>query len=94
MLSHAKNVQICIKYALHEFTYFKIFATFIKWFEGYKAHCDSQKIPFYICEILSSGNDMCFVADIETYCPLAMSGTQFGKAQHILKTKLREVYSK
>lgn len=94
ILRHAKNAQIFIKYDLKESTSFDNFQLFWEWFEAYKKDCSTSKRPFSIYEILSTGKDICFVCDIEAYCPLNISDSDFQKAQFNLRKKFREVYGK
>ena len=94
MLRHAEKAQIFIKYDLKEFTSFDNFQLFWEWFERYKKDCSESKRPFAIYEILSTGKDMCFVCDIEVYCPLDISDSNFQKLQHNLRKEFRKVYGK
>lgn len=94
MLRHAENAEIFIKYADTEFTSFDNFALFLKWFENYMKCCAATKIPFTILEILRTGIDMCFICDIEVYCPLEMTDSVFQKVAYTLRKKFREVYGK
>lgn len=94
MLKGADNAQIFITFNLNRFTFFNKFGDFLVWFEEYRAYCYATNRPFYVCEILRTGNDMCFVADIETYCPLTLSDPELDKIQYTIKKTLREVYAK
>ncbi len=92
--AEAENPQIFITFNLNRFTFFNKFGHFLIWFEEYRSYCYSRNLPFYVCEILRTGNDMCFVADIETYCPLALSDPELDKTKFFIKKTLREVYAK
>ena len=94
MLRHARKAQILIKYDLKEFTFFDNVLLFWEWFERYKKDCSASKRPFAIYEILSTGKDMCFVCDIEVYCPLTISDSNFDKLQYNLRKEFRKVYGK
>ena len=94
MLSRAKNAQIFIKYHQYEFSFFDDLELYLEWFARYEVHCAKSKIPFAIYEILSTGKDMCFVCDIEVYCPMDISDSAFQKTQHALRKKFREVYGR
>lgn len=94
MLRHAENAQIFIKYADTEFTSFDNKNLFLEWFHNYRKFCAAAKIPFFILEILRTGVDMCFVCDIEVYCPLKMTDSTFRKVAHTLRQNFREAYGK
>lgn len=96
MLKHAEaeNPQIFLTFNLNRFTFFNKFGHFLIWFEEYRSYCYSRNLPFYVCEILRTGNDICFVADIETYCPLALSDPELDIIKYTIKKTFREVYAK
>lgn len=94
MFRHAKNAQILIKYDLYEFTFFDNFDFFLEWFQNYRHDCIKSKRPFAIYELLTTGKDMCFVCDIEVYCPLEIHETDFQQLQFTLRKNFREIYGR
>lgn len=98
MFDRAENAQIFIKYTPQLFTSFDSFHLFLEWFQKMKKVCERLNEPFEVYEVLSSGRRMCFVCDIEVYCPLSISDPDFDRVQYTLKRRfapsIRQVWGR
>lgn len=94
MFRQAQNAQIMIKYTPYLFTYFDNFHLFLEWFKKMRQVSKRLKKPFEVYELLTSGRHLCFVCDIEVYCPMSISKPDFDRIQYELKRRFTNVYYK
>lgn len=88
------DVAIYIKFDRFHFTWFESLDEFWVWYFRAQEECSRNKKAFPIFEILRTGRDMCFIADLEVYCPPETHWTQLYKIEYTIKNLFREAYGK
>eukprot|EP00903_Cladosiphon_okamuranus_P009645 g9178.t1 len=90
------DVAIYIKVMVDRFysTWFETFDEFWEWYFRAKEECGRNQRAFSVYEILRTGRDMCFIADLEVYCPPETHWTQLQKIEYTIKNLFREAYGK
>eukprot|EP00903_Cladosiphon_okamuranus_P018901 g17384.t1 len=97
MLSNAPpdgEVAIYIKFGKFHFTWFESLDEFWEWYFRAEKECRRKKQAFSVYEILRTGRDMCFIADLEVYCPPETQWAQLQKIEYNIKNLFREAYGK
>ena len=94
MLEHAAGAAIYIKFGKPEFTSFDSLDTFWDWYFRAQEECSRNKMAFPVYEMLRTGQDMCFIADLEVYCPPETHWTQLQKIEYTIKNLFRAAYGK
>jgi len=89
MLKSTKNQKIFIKHGAFSFSSFDNYDFFLKWFLEYKEKCSSKKSPFEIYELMRTGIDMCFAADVEVYVKPNLA---LGKRNKLVKFIMDDFY--
>ncbi|CAB1107648.1 unnamed protein product [Ectocarpus sp. CCAP 1310/34] len=90
------DVAIYIKVMVDRFyfTWFETFDEFWEWYFRAQEECNRNQRAFSVYEILRTGRDMCFIADLEVYCPPETHWTQLQKIEYTIKNLFREAYGK
>lgn len=94
MLKNTKNQQIFVKHGAYTFSAFDNFNFFLKWFMEYHNICSQKNNPFEIYEIMRSGIDMCFAADIEVYVKPDLAEGKRDKLKQCIIDEFSRVYNK
>lgn len=88
------DVAIYIKFGRFHFTWFESLDEFWDWYFRAREECSRDKRAFPVFEILRTGRDMCFIADLEVYCPPETHWIQLQKIEYTVKNLFREAYGK
>ena len=94
MLKNSENRKIFVKQGVFSFSSFDKMDMFLKWFSNHKEKCQNSGKIFEIYEIMSTGIDMCFAADIEVYIPLNTAEGKRKKLETIIMDEFTNVYGK
>eukprot|EP00752_Nemacystus_decipiens_P017186 g15395.t1 len=87
-------VAVYAKFDLNKFTWFESLDEFWDWYHRAEEECRRRQRAFSFYEILRSGRDMCFIADLEVYCPPETHWTQLQKIEYTIKNLFRAAYGK
>eukprot|EP00903_Cladosiphon_okamuranus_P022359 g20564.t1 len=88
------DVAIYIKFDKYHFTWFESLDEFWEWYFRAQEWCSCNEKAFPVYEMLRNGRDMCFIADLEVYCPPETHRTQLLKIEYIIKNLFRDAYGK
>lgn len=88
------DVAVYIKFDNYHFTWFESLDEFWEWYFRTQEWCRRKKKAFPVYELLRNGRDMCFLADLEVYCPPETHCTQLQKIEYTIKNLFREAYGK
>eukprot|EP00752_Nemacystus_decipiens_P010633 g9470.t1 len=97
MLSNAPpdgEVAMYAKFEMNKFMWFESPDEFWDWYFRAEEGCKRQQRAFSAYEILRTGRDMCFIADLEVYCPPETHWTQLQKIEYTIKNLFRAAYGK
>lgn len=94
MMNHTKNQKIFVKHGAFSFSSFDNYDFFLKWFMEYKNICDHKNVPFEIYELMRTGIDMCFAADIEVYVKPDLSVGKRNKLVKFIMDEFSRIYNK
>lgn len=87
-------VAIYAKFEMNKFTWFESLDEFWDWYFRAEEECRRKEGAFSVSEILRTGRDMCFKADLEVYCPPGTHWTQLQKIEYTIKNLFRAAYGK
>lgn len=76
------DVEIYIKFDRFFFTWFESFDELWEWYFRAEEECSRNNQAFAVYELLLTGRDMCFIADLEVYCPPETHKTQLQKIEY------------
>lgn len=94
MFAHAADAVIYIKFDKNRFTSFDSLDAFWEWYFRAREACRKEKKAFPVFEILHTGNNMCFIADLEVYLPPETDSTQLQKIEYTIKNLFRAAYDR
>lgn len=94
MFENAAGAKIFIKNGTYKFSFFSSYDKFINWYIHYKQACELQGKPFEIYELMSTGIDMCFAADLEVYVPIDTFQSKKEKLQFFIMEEFTRIYGK
>jgi len=94
MLKNTKNQKIFIKNGTYTFSAFSDYEYFLEWFESYREICSSEQKEFEIYEMMRSGIDMCFAADVEVYVNPDLASGKKSKLINIIHDEFSRIYGK
>lgn len=80
-----ESVAIYIKFGTFQFTWFESMEVFWEWYVRAREECSRKKQAFSVYELLRTGRQMCFIADLEVYCPPKAHWTQLQKIEYTIK---------
>eukprot|EP00903_Cladosiphon_okamuranus_P017931 g16499.t1 len=88
------EVAMYAKFEMNKFMWFETRDEFWDWYFRAEEECRRQQRAFSAYEILRTGRDMCFIADLEVYCPPETHWTQLQKIEYTRKNLFRAAYGK
>lgn len=94
MLKNSENRKMFVKQGVFSFTFFDNFIFFLKWFSQHREKCQKYQKVFEIYELMSTGIDMCFAADIEVYVPINTAETKREKLEFLIMEEFTRIYGK
>lgn len=94
MLQHAGDAVIYTKFDKNRFTSFHSLVAFWEWYFQAREACRKKKTAFSVFEILRTGNNMCFIADLEVYLPPETDSIQLQKIEYTVKNLFRASYGR